>query len=67
MDKGITHNLSEDYLKSLTEEERINEMKEWRPIEWEQYYCPEGTISAEEFRALGHKIINDEYNRLGWS
>lgn len=66
MDKQIKHNLNEEYLKSLTEEELSKEMDEWNSDEWEQYYCPEGTISLEEFRALGHKMIEEEYRRLGW-
>jgi ubiquitin C-terminal hydrolase len=45
----VKHNLSESYLQSLTEEQRLNEMKEWSASEWQQYYCPNGTISAESF------------------
>ena len=60
------HNLSESYLQSLTEQERIKEMKEWSATEWDEYYCPNGTISIDEFEALGHKIIDEEYERLGW-
>lgn len=60
------HNLNEEYLNSLTEEQRINEMSEWSPSEWIKYYCPEGTISLEEYRELGHKLIREEYERLGW-
>ena len=29
----IKHNLSEEYLQSLTEEERIRQMQEWSPNE----------------------------------
>ena len=64
--KEIKHNLSEEYLQSLTEEERIRQMKEWTPYECLQYLCPNGTITIEEFRALGHKLIDEEYDRLGW-
>ena len=60
------HNLNEEYLNSLTEEQRINEMSEWSAEEWWNYYCPEGTISLEEYRELGHKLIREEYERLGW-
>lgn len=63
--KEIKHNLSEEYLQSLTEEERIRQMTEWTPREWQQYLCPNGTMSIEEFRALGHKLIDEEYDRLG--
>ena len=55
--KKIRHNLNEDYLQSLTEEQRIKEMKEWSASEWQQYYCPNGTMSIEEFRqALYDKV-----------
>ena len=60
------HNLNEEYLNSLTEEQRINEMSEWSAEEWGNYYCPEGTISLEEYCELGHKLIREEYERLGW-
>jgi hypothetical protein len=60
------HNLNEEYLNSLTEEQRIDEMSEWSAEEWGNYYCPEGTISLEEYRELGHKLIREEYERLGW-
>lgn len=66
MDKKIKHNLNEEYLKSLTEEQLDKEMSEWNVHEWEQYYCPNGTMTLEEFRDLGHKIIDEEYERLGW-
>ena len=51
----MRHNTTESYLLSLTEEQRINEMKEWSASEWQQYYCPYGTISLEEFRQALYK------------
>ncbi len=66
MDK-VKHNLTESYLQSLTEEQRINEMKEWSASEVQQYLCPNGTISLEEFRqALYNKVdelILEKYGR----
>lgn len=62
----MKHNLDESYLSSLSEEERINEMKEWSAEEQAQYLCPNGVMTMEEFRALGHKIIDEEYDKLGW-
>ena len=44
----------------LAEERRINEMKEWSAEEQAQYLCPNGVMSIEEFRELGHKIIDEE-------
>ena len=60
------HNLNESYLQSQTEEERDRQQREWSASEWQQYLCPNGTISAEEFRELGHKMIKDLYDELGW-
>lgn len=62
----MKHNLNESYLSSLSEEERIHEMKEWSAEEQAQYLCPNGVMTMEEFRALGHKIIDEEYDKLGW-
>ena len=45
----MKHNLSESYLQSLTEQQRIEEMSQWSASEWQQYYCPNGTITLEEF------------------
>lgn len=44
----MKHNLNEEYLNSLTEEERIRQMSEWTASEWQQYYCPNGTITLDE-------------------
>ena len=62
----MRHNLNEEYLNSLSEEDLMNEMKEWDAEEQAQYLCPNGVMTIEEFRELGLKIINDEYDRLGW-
>ena len=62
----MKHNLSESYLQSLTEQQRIEEMSQWSASEWQQYYCPKGTITLEEFSKLGHQIIDEEYESLGW-
>ena len=65
MEKKIKHNLSEEYLQSLTEEERIRQMKEWTPNEWAQYYSAGGTKTLEEFRdaliSKGEEIIQEKY------
>lgn len=62
----MKHNLDESYLLTLTEDERFRQMSEWTPAEWQQYYCPNGTMTIDEFRAIGHQIIREEYERLGW-
>ena len=45
----MKHNLSESYLQSLTEQQRIDEISQWSASEWQQYYCPNGTITLDEF------------------
>ena len=62
----MKHNSNESYLQSLTEEERTRQMREWSPAEWQQYYCPKGTMTLEEFKSKGYQIIKEEYKRLGW-
>ena len=62
----MRHNLNEEYLNSLSEEDLMNEMKEWDAEEQAKYLCPNGVMTIEEFRKVGLKIINDEYDRLGW-
>lgn len=47
---GKKHNLSEEYLNSLSEEERTKEMQSWTPKEQVRHLCPEGVMSLEEFR-----------------
>lgn len=64
MNKG-KHNLNESYLQSLTEQERIKQMSEWTPSEWQEYYCPNGTMSLEEVMSYiknnASKIIAEKY------
>ena len=55
----MKHNTTESYLQSLPEEQRLNEMKEWSASEWQQYYCPNGTISLEEFRQALYKKVDE--------
>ena len=58
--------IAEEYVNSLTESELLNEQASWTAAQWQQYLCPNGTISFEEFKELGHRIIDEEYNKLGW-
>ena len=62
----MRHNLNEEYLQSLTEEQKYEEMRQWTASEVQQYLCPNGTITLEEFCEMGHRIIHEEYQRLGW-
>lgn len=65
MNKG-KHNLNESHLQSLTEQERIKQMSEWTPSEWQEYYCPNGTMSLEEVMSYiknnASKIIAEKYS-----
>ena len=60
------HNLDEAYLNSLTEEQLDAEMKEWTDDEWVQYYCPNGTMTPDEFVELGISLISKKFEELGW-
>ena len=59
------HNLNENYLQSLTESEREKQMSEWSASEWQQYYCPSGTISLEDamdyLKNKASKIVAEKY------
>lgn len=55
----MKHNLNESYLQSLTEQQRIEEMKEWSASECQQYLCPNGTMTLEEFRQKLHNRIDE--------
>jgi Zn/Cd-binding protein ZinT len=70
INKGIMnniekHNLNESYLQTLTEEERVRQMSEWTPSEWQQYYCPNGTMTLDEvmdyIKNNASKIITEKY------
>ena len=58
-DENMKHNLSESYLKSLTEQQRIDEMKEWSASEVQQYLCPNGTMTLEEFRQKLYNKVDE--------
>ena len=61
MSKTQKHNLSKEYLNSLSEEELTKEMQSWTPEEQVRYLCPEGVMPLEEFRRIGIKMINEMY------
>ena len=55
----MKHNLSESYLQALTEQQRIDEMSQWSASERQQYYCPNGTITLEEFRQKLYNKVDE--------
>ena len=59
MEKTKKH-IDADYLASLSEEERLEEMKSWTEEQIHEYFCPNGTVTVEEFREYGYKMI-DKY------
>ena len=65
MNNKEKHNLNESYLQTLTEEERVRQMSEWTPNEWQQYYCPNGTMTLDEvmdyIKNNASKIITEKY------
>lgn len=44
------------------EQLRLDEMKEWNAEEQARYLCPNGVMTIEEFRELGHKMIDEFYD-----
>lgn len=61
MSKTRKHNLSIEYLNSLSEEELTREMQSWTPAEQVQFLCPKGVMPLEEFRRIGIQMIKDMY------
>lgn len=65
MNNKEKHNLNESYLQTLTEEERARQMSEWTPSEWQQHYCPNGTMTLDEvmdyIKNNASKIITEKY------
>lgn len=58
------HNLTKEYLDSLSDEELAKEMEEWDAEEQAAFLCLDGVMTIEEFRKLGLKMINDEYDEM---
>jgi len=42
----------------------INEMKDWSAEEQVQFLCPNGVMTIEEFREIGHNMIDELYNEI---
>ena len=59
MDKEHIHNLNEEYLNSMSEEERLKEIQSWTSEELVRHLCPDGVISLEEFRRYAHEITEE--------
>jgi len=51
---------SDNYTTNSTEEQKINEMKEWSASEWLHYYRPNGTMTLEEFRQKLYKKVDEK-------
>ena len=52
--------IDEAYLASLSEEELLKEQKNWTEEQIHQYFCPNGTITAEEFHDLLIKKVDEK-------
>ena len=59
MEKTKKH-IDADYLASLSEEELLKEQKNWTAKQWQQYYCPNGTITLDEFCDLLIKKVDEK-------
>lgn len=58
-DKVIT----EEYVNSLTESELLNEQANWTAAQWQQYLCPNGTITIDEAFDYLTKITMEKWNK----
>ena len=52
----VINNIGKRY--DSNSEMMINKMKDWSAEEQAQYLCPNGVMTMEEFRRLGHEIID---------
>ncbi|MBQ8484796.1 MAG: hypothetical protein IJ534_01470 [Bacteroidaceae bacterium] len=57
-DKVIT----EEYVKFLTESELLNEQATWTAAQWQQYLCPNGTMTLEEAIQYSDQIIDEIFD-----
>lgn len=58
-DKVIT----EEYVNSLTESELLNKQASWTAAQWQQYLCPNGTITIDEAFDYLTKITMEKWNK----
>lgn len=64
----MRHNLNEEYLQSLTEEQREEEMSQWTATEVQEYLCPNGTVSIDYFfEQLEKKVVEMAIEKYGRS
>ena len=58
--------ITEEYVRSLSEEELLEEQKTWTATQWQQYLCPNGTMTLEEFRQkLYNKVDEMIFEKYG--
>ena len=58
--------ITEEYIRSLSEEELLEEQKTWTVTQWQQYLCPNGTMTLEEFRQkLYNKVDEMIFEKYG--
>ena len=57
-----TDKLVEIALNDFDEQLRLDKMKEWSAEEQSRYLCPNGVMTIEKFRELGHKMIDEFYD-----
>ena len=57
----VKHSLNESYLRSLTEEQRLNDMKQWSASECQQYYCLNGSVFFEKLDKRVQEMFFEKY------
>ena len=51
--------ITEEYIRSLSEEELLEEQKTWTVTQWQQYLCPNGTMTLEEVVLYTDELIEE--------
>ena len=51
--------ITEEYVRSLSEEELLEEQKTWTVTQWQQYLCPNGTMTLEEVVLYTDELIEE--------
>ncbi len=54
--------ITEEYIRSLSEEELLEEQKTWTVTQWQQYLCPNGTMTLEEVVLYTDELIEEIFD-----
>lgn len=54
--------ITEEYVRSLTASELLKEQQTWTATQWQQYLCPNGTMTLEEVVEYTDKLIDKVFD-----